>query len=323
MELRQLRHLIALVEHGSFSRAAEAVHLTQPALSRSIQALEASVGAAVVERNRGAIVPTDVGQLLLSHGRRLDTATRDLERDIALAQGLELGELRIGVGPYGGSALAGAPIGQLNRAHPGLRVKAIMAPWQELADRARARNVDLIVLEVSQVQQMEDFAVLPMSEHRLMVVCRPEHPLTRRLAPAVDDVFRYPLVGPSLTAAQRDMIRSLRPNASPEERGGRSALAVECDLSGMLKDVLRHSDAVSMMPGFMVARELASNHLVLLRDLDLGLRVRFACAWLKSRTVSPVAARFLALQSAYDQEIAACPPDRPARPGATGPSGRP
>ena len=43
MELRQLRHLIAVVEHGSFSRAAEAVHLTQPALSRSIQALEASV----------------------------------------------------------------------------------------------------------------------------------------------------------------------------------------------------------------------------------------------------------------------------------------
>ena len=50
MELRQLRHLIAVVEHGSFSRAAEAVHLTQPALSRSIQALESEVGAAVLER---------------------------------------------------------------------------------------------------------------------------------------------------------------------------------------------------------------------------------------------------------------------------------
>ena len=48
MELRQLRHLIAVVEHGSFSRAAEAVHLTQPALSRSIQALEATAGAPVL-----------------------------------------------------------------------------------------------------------------------------------------------------------------------------------------------------------------------------------------------------------------------------------
>ena len=103
MELRQLRHLIAVVEHGSFSRAAEAVHLTQPALSRSIQALEAEVGAAVLERNRGAIEPTDVGRLLLTHARQLDSATRDLERDIALTQGLELGELRIGVGRIGNS----------------------------------------------------------------------------------------------------------------------------------------------------------------------------------------------------------------------------
>jgi DNA-binding transcriptional LysR family regulator len=87
MELRQLRHLIAVVEHGSFSRAAEAVHLTQPALSRSIQALESEVGAAVLERNRGAIVPTDIGHLLLTHARLLDTVTRDLERDIALTRG--------------------------------------------------------------------------------------------------------------------------------------------------------------------------------------------------------------------------------------------
>ena len=148
MELRQLRHLMAVVEHGSFSRAAEAVHLTQPALSRSIQALEASVGAPVLERNRGAIQPTDVGQLLLTHARLLDTVTRDLERDIALTQGLELGELRIGVGPYGGSALVGPAIGQLNRAHPGLRLKTVLAPWQELPDRARARDVDLIVVAV-------------------------------------------------------------------------------------------------------------------------------------------------------------------------------
>src|SRR5574343_2054742 len=154
MELRQLRHLLAIVEHGSFSRAAEAVHLTQPALTRSIQALEATVGAPVLERQRGAVAPTDVGRLLLTHARLLDTVTRDLERDIALTQGLELGELRIGVGPYGGSALVGPAIGQLHRAHPGLRLTTVLAPWQELPERARARAVDLIVVEVSQVGQM-------------------------------------------------------------------------------------------------------------------------------------------------------------------------
>jgi DNA-binding transcriptional LysR family regulator len=51
IELRQLRQLLALAEHGNFSRAAEALHITQPALSRSIQSLEASVGAILFDRN--------------------------------------------------------------------------------------------------------------------------------------------------------------------------------------------------------------------------------------------------------------------------------
>ena len=210
MELRQLRHLIAVVEHGSFSRAAEAVHLTQPALSRSIQALESEVGAAVLERNRGAIVPTDIGHLLLTHARLLDTVTRDLDRDIALTRGLELGELRIGVGPYGGSALVGPPIGQLNFAHPGLRLKTILAPWQELPDRARARDVDIIVVELSQVQQMEDFAVQGLTEHAMVPVCRPRHPLTLMASPTLADVFGYPVAGPSLTPAFASVLWPLK-----------------------------------------------------------------------------------------------------------------
>jgi DNA-binding transcriptional LysR family regulator len=80
-------------------------------------------------------------------------------------RGLELGELRIGVGPYGGSALVGPALGRLNYAHPGLRLKTVLAPWQELPDRARARDVDLIVVELSQVQLMDDFAVQALTEH--------------------------------------------------------------------------------------------------------------------------------------------------------------
>jgi DNA-binding transcriptional LysR family regulator len=226
MELRQLRHLIAVVEHGSFSRAAEAVHLTQPALSRSIQALEASVGAPVLERHRGAIEPTDVGRLLLTHARQLDSATRDLERDIALTQGLELGELRIGVGPYGGSALVGPALGRLNLAHPGLRLKTVLAPWQELPDRARARDVDLIVVELSQVQLMDDFAVQALSEHGLVVVCQPRHPLAGMDSPSPGRRFQLsggrpqPDPGAGGAAAGLPARGRARPAAGPRPAGG-------------------------------------------------------------------------------------------------------
>ena len=304
MELRQLRHLIAVVEHGSFSRAAEAVHLTQPALSRSIQALESEVGAAVLERNRGAIVPTDIGHLLLTHARLLDTVTRDLDRDIALTRGLELGELRIGVGPYGGSALVGPPIGQLNFAHPGLRLKTILAPWQELPDRARARDVDIIVVELSQVQQMEDFAVQGLTEHAMVPVCRPRHPLTLMASPTLADVFGYPVAGPSLTPAFASVLQDLLPAHLRAQQQKRGLLAVECDLSGMLKDVLRHSHAISLMPAFMVAAEVAAGQLVCLPGVELGLRVRFGCAWLKAGTLAPVAARFMELLAEHDRSLA-------------------
>jgi DNA-binding transcriptional LysR family regulator len=305
MELRQLRHLLAVIEHGSFSRAAEAVHLTQPALSRSIQALETEVGATVLERNRGAMTPTDVGRLLLRHARLLDTVTRDLERDIALTQGLELGELRIGVGPYGGSALVGPAIGQLNRLHPGLRIKAVLAPWQELPDRARARDVDLIVVEPSQVQQMDDFSVQSLSEHTMVAVCQPTHPLAQQTHPALADILRYPLAGPTLTPTMLAALQALLPAALREPLHKRGALAVECDLASMLKDVLRHSDAVSIMPAFMVAAEVASGQLACLRAVDMGLRVRFGCAWLKARTISPVAQRFMDLLTAHDRSLVA------------------
>lgn len=73
----------------------------------------------------------------------------------------------------------------------------------------------------------------------------------------------------------------------------------------MLKDVLRHSHAISLMPAFMVAPEVAAGQLVCLPGVDLGMRVRFGCAWLKARTLSPVAARFMALLTDYDRSLAA------------------
>jgi len=305
MELRQLRHLLAVIEHGSFSRAAEAVHLTQPALSRSVQALEAEVGAALLERSRGEMTPTEIGRLVLGHARSLDLATRDLQRDIALTKGLELGELRIGVGPFGGSALVGPAIGRLNQLHPRLQVKTVLAPWQELPERARAREVDLIVLELSQVQAMDYFALKALSEHPMLNVCRPQHPLTQLRQPTLADIFAYPSAGPTPTAAMVNAIMAAIPEPMRDSLQKRGLLTVQCDLAGMLKDVLCHSDATALLPTFAVAQELALGLLVALPDIDMGLRVRFGCAWLSARTMSPVAERFMELLVAHDRSLVA------------------
>ncbi|MFM7704243.1 MAG: LysR family transcriptional regulator, partial [Rubrivivax sp.] len=108
MTLVQLRHLIALAETGSFSRAAERVHLTQSALSRSIQSLEEELGVALVDRVGRRAELTPVGRETLEEARRLVLDAQDLqERAVAVSRG-RLGTLRLGMGS-GPAALQAVP----------------------------------------------------------------------------------------------------------------------------------------------------------------------------------------------------------------------
>src|SRR5262245_45744690 len=154
IDLRRLRHFIAVAEHGNFGRAASAVYLTQPALSRSIQALEAEVGALLFDRRPSGVELTEIGELVLRHAIALDAGARDLDREIRLAKDLELGELRIGVGPWGGTVLVAPVIGRLNAVHPRLRLRVVVAPWRELPDRLRSRDVDIAVGGLGEVEQL-------------------------------------------------------------------------------------------------------------------------------------------------------------------------
>ena len=80
LELQQLRQVIALAEHGSFVRAAAALHISQPALSRSIQNLEQRFGSELFLRSSGGVVPTDVGRLYLERARDLLRMADELDR---------------------------------------------------------------------------------------------------------------------------------------------------------------------------------------------------------------------------------------------------
>ena len=304
IELRHLKHLSALAEHASFSRAAEALHLTQPALSRSIQALEAQVGGPLFERQRGGIEPTELGRLLLRHAQVFEASSQDLEHEIRLARGLELGELRIGVGPFGGSALIGPVVGRLNRLYPRLRVRLVVAPWQELPERARARDVDLIVLELSEVEQLEDFSCRELSAHQAVVVCRHGHPLAALKKPCLDDLFAYPLAGPRLPPHAARALAAEVPEAQRVAMTRAGLLTLECDSSSVLKSMLVESDAVSMMPRFMVEAEVRSGLLTVVRGIALGTRARFGAAWLARRTVSAAGERFMALLAEHDAALA-------------------
>lgn len=305
VDMRHLRHALALAEHRNFARASAALNITQPALTRSIQTLENALGVRLFDRSPRDVEATAFGELVLRHARGIELSTRDLDRELQLAKGLEIGTLNVGAGPYGAASMVGAAIGRLSRLYPRLRSRVLIAPWQELPTRIRAREVDLMVSDVSEVQGKEDLEITPLMAHPSFIVCRPGHPLTVQDNVTAADMFRFPLAGPHLPQHAVDTLLQHMPAAVREHVNIHGLLAVTCDSSSVLKAILINSDAVSIMSLFMVIKELQGGELAMIRGLDLGVRGQFGITRLRGRTLSAPAEAFLGLLTEHDRDLGA------------------
>jgi LysR family hydrogen peroxide-inducible transcriptional activator len=120
--LRQLRYLKLLADHGSFSRAAEAAHVTQPTLSAGIQELERILGTALVDRNRSGVILTAAGEEVVGRAGAILAQTEELVRE-AQGAGTPLGgRFRLGVIPTIAPFLLPAALSRLRKAYPKLRL---------------------------------------------------------------------------------------------------------------------------------------------------------------------------------------------------------
>jgi len=144
MSLRALRTLLAIAQHGSFARAAEAVHLTQSAVSLHIKSLEEEFNAALFDRSRRLPVLTEAGHLAVERASEIIALYESIAADVG--EGSELrGRLRVGAIH---TALAGtlpAALAALSRSHPHLRINVVSGMSAELATRVEAGELDAAV----------------------------------------------------------------------------------------------------------------------------------------------------------------------------------
>jgi DNA-binding transcriptional LysR family regulator len=303
LDMRRLSHALALSEHRNFARAAEALHITQPALSRSIQTLEEGLGVRLFDRGPREVEPTAFGELVLRHARGLELSARDLERELHLAKGMEIGELNIGAGPYGAASMIGAPIGQMSKLYPQLRTKVLIAPWQELPARIRAREIDLVVSDVSELSDQDDLEITPLTPHRGFVVCRADHPLAGQKNVTLAQIFCFPSAGPNLPRNAVEKLLQQLPPAARDYVAKNGLLSVTCDSSSVMKAMLAESDALSIMSLFMFIKELKNGELAVIRDLDLGIQGQFGITRLRGRSLSAPVEAFLELLVEHDRAL--------------------
>ncbi|MGP9806046.1 hydrogen peroxide-inducible genes activator [Paracoccus sp. NSM] len=142
--LRQLRYFLALAEHASFTRAAEAINVTQPALSMQIRQLEDCIGMALVERMPGGVVLTPQGRALEAHARRVMADMAGLEQ--AMRQPGQGGRLMLGMIPTVAPYLLPVALPLLRAQNIGRDLHLREAQTERLLDELAAGRLDAIVV---------------------------------------------------------------------------------------------------------------------------------------------------------------------------------
>lgn len=292
MDTRKLKHFIALCEHGTYHKAAEAIHLSQSALSRSIQMLEQEVGAVLFDRNGHRNQITPFGKSLLVRARRMLFEVAEINRELELMQAGELGEISLAVSPTPASVFLGPCLVALASKHPRVRVSVWMGRTPELVEGLRAEKYDQIVCDSSAISDPNGLEIEHLADQPGDLICRRGHPLLALEKVDLAAIQRYPV---ACSVVSDDLARLLVSALGPQAHPSR-LISVCCDSYDIQRELALHSDAVLMTVFAVVRKELASGELVPLGILPRSLRGRYAIVRLAGRTPSP-ALHFISAQA--------------------------
>jgi DNA-binding transcriptional LysR family regulator len=279
MTLVQLRHLISLAQTGSFSKSAVALFLTQPALSRSIRALEAELGQPLFDRVGRHSEVTPFGRDVVERAGRLVQAADDLrESGRPAARGMA-GSLRIGLGSGPGALLMTPLLMHMATEHPQLQLEISRGRTELLERSLRERTIDLLVVDVRSMAPAPDLRATDIHELRGAFLCRRGHPLARKRGGVSFEQLRaYPIAS---TPLSDEVARVLVERYGPEAHPGR-CVTLRCEEVPSLVELTRHTDTV------LIAIRASGTDLVeLAMKPPLNATARFALVTLAGRSEAP------------------------------------
>jgi DNA-binding transcriptional LysR family regulator len=323
-ELRLIRLAIALGQHGSFARAAEALDLSQPSVSRGIAELERSLGVRLFDRSHKQVLPTAFGRVLLERGPAVLNGAADLRSEVRLLAGLEKGTLSIGAGPFPGETTVPRALAELVRAHPGLQVQLTLMDPQQVALEVLAGRLEVGVADVRGLEREAGLVVEPLPPLRTWLACRAGHPLARA---GTDLTLNQALEYPLATTLLRGDATALAPRgraALSAGRYGEARAAPQITLNSLAaaRLIAQQSDTLCIVTDDCLADDADAGRLVRLPiDLPL-LRTRYGVLTLAGRSLAPAASAFierLRAVVAQAQRESGAGPARPSGKGLTGP----
>lgn len=254
MDFKQLRAFLTVADTGNVTRAADVLHLVQPAVSRQILLLEQSIGSALFQRERHGMVLTDAGRTLAGYARRALLELDRAQAEIAGASAGIGGLVTLGLLPSTIDSLSGPLVSGLAAAYPGIRIRLAMGYAGTLLRWLQSGEVDAALLYGA--ERSSDVQTQPLIEEPLWVIGPKEAKLRRSKPVPLARLTGKPLVLPSAPHG----IRTLVDHACAVSKV-QLTIAAETNALSVQRSLVLGGHGLTILPPIAVADDLRSGQL--------------------------------------------------------------
>ncbi len=264
MNPTHLRTFLAVRHHLSYTRAAEAVFLSQPAVSRQIQQLERDLGVSLFEQLGRTLHLTDAGRALAQEAESVLARLERVSESIAAYRTLDAGRLRLGAGTTPGFYLLPGILGRFHRKYPNVQIDYLVDNSRAVEQRVLRNEIDLGF--IGGAPHSRDVMADAVAEDEIICFAGPKHELAGRKRISVQMLARHTWIVRRQGSATRDLFESWL-----TQRGGVVGRTIELGCPEAVRAVVAGGIGFSYMSRLAVTSELKSNKLKRLAVTGLRL----------------------------------------------------
>jgi len=303
LDIREMQHIVALGRFRSFRMAAESLGISQPALSKSIRAIERSLEVRLFERSRHGVSTTVFGEAILSGAGPVLRSVDEVLGHVRRLKGLEAGSVRVGAGPFP-LELSVAPTAiRLASRHPSLQLRVVPGEWGSLTQEVLAGSLDVAVAEVTAAEQEPLLSVERIGAHTGVFYCRAGHPLLSRAQPVFKDIFGFPMALNPLPARFVSFLEPIGVAGRLDPASGSFLPSITLNSVTHMKQAVSETDAISWAPKVLIAAELRSGSFVKLPFAPAWARLNYGIIRRRDRLITPALDKFLAELRAVENRL--------------------
>ena len=287
MDFDQIDTIIEIAKHNSFSRAAEHLYRTQPAISKQVRSLELELGQKLFHRTGKQVQLTSAGRILLEHCQQLAELRRQAKEALERMRHVPRGRLAVGANEATSLYVLPPVFAAFGARYPEVRLRIHRNFTRKLVERVLANTLDFAV--VSLPVDEKDLAVLPLFRDELVVIVPPRHPLAGQRSVTVEQLADHPLIFPR-TGRTRALFERVFANRSLEPRVSLELASVEA-----IKEFVAVGLGVSLISRSFAAQEAINGTLRLIPLEGLKLVRELGLIYHRDKCICPVMEAFLKL----------------------------